>query len=115
MTQSEFKAWFDGFAEALGETPPTATQWARIRDRVKEIDGRPVTYPVYVERYRPYWGLTPVTVWCNSSGTGTQLNTNAGLGGMAIMSANAVNSVAGGQFNSHHAMNALGRDECEAA
>lgn len=60
MTLNEFKAWFDGFTEDM-EGPPKAKQWARIQERVKEITGNPVSYPVYVDRYwnrpQPYWYL----------------------------------------------------------
>lgn len=42
MTPSEFKAWFDGFTEAFTGCP-TKAQWARIKDRVAEIDGKPIT------------------------------------------------------------------------
>lgn len=52
MTPQEFKAWFDGFTEALSGTP-NKTQWERIKSRVSEINGTPVTYPVYVDRYWP--------------------------------------------------------------
>jgi len=61
MTLQEFKAWFDGFTENIGERP-SAKQWERIQARVKEIDGAAVSYPVFVERYwprylpgLPYW------------------------------------------------------------
>lgn len=58
MTLNEFKAWFDGFTEDM-EGPPKAKQWARIQERVKEITGNPVSYPVYVDRYwnrpMPWW------------------------------------------------------------
>lgn len=51
MTNSEFKAWFDGFTEAMDDIP-NKKQWDRIKARVKEIDG--VSVPRYcVERYWP--------------------------------------------------------------
>lgn len=38
MNTSEFKAWFDGFAEAIGKnTVPTAEQWKRIKDEVAKL------------------------------------------------------------------------------
>ncbi len=36
MTPIEFKAWFEGFTEAMDKLP-TAKQWARIKERVSEI------------------------------------------------------------------------------
>ncbi len=56
MTQQEFKAWFDGFTEAM-DGAPNKKQWERIKARVKEIDGVVTTYPVFVEPWYvpPYW------------------------------------------------------------
>ncbi|MGI9507143.1 MAG: hypothetical protein ACR2RE_29225 [Geminicoccaceae bacterium] len=58
MTLSEFKAWFEGFTEAM-EKPPNAKQWKRICARVKEIDGERTTWPVFVDRYEPRHTFTP--------------------------------------------------------
>lgn len=59
MTLSEFKAWFEGFTEAM-DGPPGLKAWERIHARVKEITGTPISYPVYVDRYvypnRRFWG-----------------------------------------------------------
>lgn len=52
MTPQEFKAWFDGFTEAFTGCP-TKAQWTRIKARVAEIDGQPVTERIYVDRYWP--------------------------------------------------------------
>jgi hypothetical protein len=52
MTPKEFKAWFEGFTEAM-EGMPTEAQWEKIKLRVGQIDGTPVTYPVYLDRYWP--------------------------------------------------------------
>lgn len=52
MTKIEFKAWFEGFTEALTGTP-TKEQWKRIKARVAEIDGQSVTERVFVDRYWP--------------------------------------------------------------
>jgi hypothetical protein len=61
MKLDEFKAWFEGFTEGM-EGAPTAKQWKRIKERVAEIDGVAISYPVYVERYvrpwYPYWNTT---------------------------------------------------------
>lgn len=46
MTPQEFKAWFEGFTEAMTGLP-TEAQWEKIKDRVSKIDGRVTTYPVY--------------------------------------------------------------------
>lgn len=66
MKLNEFKAWFDGFTEGM-EGRPTDKQWKRIKEQVAAIDGTPISYPVYVDRYyQPYrrwydsvtWGLS---------------------------------------------------------
>ncbi len=35
MTLNEFRAWFDGFSEAIGDAP-TPEQWERIKLKVNE-------------------------------------------------------------------------------
>ncbi len=82
MTLQEFKAWFDGFTEAM-EGAPNAAQWSRIKEQVGKIDGAVTTYPVFVDRYPswPYWSIYPQpwryvtcgdapvsvpSVWCDS-------------------------------------------------
>ena len=66
MTLNEFKAWFEGFSENLGEVP-TKAQWKRIKARIDEIDGWPGS-PLIVERhyefYRRYWPYSyPITTF----------------------------------------------------
>lgn len=64
MTPQEFKAWFEGYTEAMDEKP-TGKQWERIKARVAEIDGRPTTHTVFHDWWRPYvsWhsGVGPQT------------------------------------------------------
>ena len=97
MTPSEFKAWFDGFTEALAGVPSEA-QWARIKARVAEIDGRPVTEHVYIHRYAPYWNMLPGPVYtlCGNNTSGT----------ITLTAGSTSNA-----FDSHSAMAALGRAE----
>jgi hypothetical protein len=59
MTMQEFKAWFDGFTEAFSGKVPTAKQWSRVKERVAEIDGTAITYPVYIDRYFPRYPTYP--------------------------------------------------------
>lgn len=54
MTLAEFKAWFEGFTEDL-EGAPNEKQFAKIKQRVAEIDGTPVNPVVIREYIRPYW------------------------------------------------------------
>lgn len=77
MTLAEFKAWFEGFTESMDGTP-SAKQWKRIKARVKEIDGAPITERVYIDRYRPnsipYW-QGPVTICGDSSNASAEYDT----------------------------------------
>lgn len=36
MTLNEFRAWFDGFSEAIGDAP-TPEQWAKIKAKVNGL------------------------------------------------------------------------------
>ncbi len=101
MTPGEFKAWFDGFTEAFTGTP-TKAQWSRIKARVAEIDGKPVTQTVYVDRYLQPYGSWPYRSYLSGigalvAGSNTTL-TNTG-------------SAVGASFNSTQAMADLGRIE----
>lgn len=53
MTLSEFKAWFEGFTEAM-DGPPGPKAWERIKARVAKIKAEPTTIR---EIYRdwPWW------------------------------------------------------------
>ena len=77
MNLSEFKAWFEGFTEAMTK-PPTIKQWARITERVSEITSGPTPWPVFFERYyepyRPYFPSTPY--WVSICGEGSQTITS---------------------------------------
>jgi hypothetical protein len=125
MTPNEFKAWFDGFTEAFDKAP-SQKQWARIKERVAEIDGKPVTEKVFVDRYwlqhvpysrPPYWHWLYYTS-----------NTGGNIGGVGVGSvsnhaaayqnaqqeySNATQSQLTA-YNSIGAMAALGRAEAQA-
>jgi hypothetical protein len=111
MTLAEFKAWFNGFTESM-EGVPTKKQWERIQARVAEIDDKPVTYPVFIDRYyqpyAPHWQrqIGPVPVWY---GTTVSVNDMKTLSGNQC-SAQASNDMKA-FFNSASAMTDLGRAE----
>lgn len=66
MTLAEFKAWFEGYTDGMGDQPPNAKQWEAIKAKVDKITGTPIPYPIYVERYvRPWY---PNGVWYSSTG-----------------------------------------------
>jgi hypothetical protein len=98
MTLQEFKAWFDGFTENMGEAPPTKLQWARIQARVKEIDGAAITYPVFIDRY---WPHPSPTIWPQWTICGASQNMNTLNDGHTV-------------FNVTAAMGALGQADYAA-
>ena len=116
MTPREFKAWFDGFTEAFTGCP-TKAQWARIKERVAEIDGNPVTERVYIDRYwaslslNPYYGYPHFYTGTASglSGLAGNLNGNAHQHGMSGNAALQQYQ----NFQSLTAMNALGRADAQ--
>jgi len=106
MTPSEFKAWFDGFTEAFSGCP-TKAQWTRIKARVAEIDGKPVTHTIYMDRYWPpliTGNTAPVRTW-------TTTYCGAAGGGIATSSAGNLTAL---EFNSSQAMGDLGRAEAQS-
>lgn len=131
MTPSEFKAWFDGFTEAMDKAP-NEKQWKRIKERVKAIDGKPVT-PIVIHDYWPtyprrLYGQGDGMWWAtyNADSTGGRPH---GLSG-GVYTANAAQKhdhddrVAHGQalvgvgdnvyaFNGEGAMYALGKADAE--
>ncbi len=117
MTPQEFMAWFEGFTEAFDRIP-TKAQWARVKERVAEIDGKPVTERIYLDRYwpqyvpvygRPYWaaygsGLSAAGI-CNNSASARYANATNNM---------SQQSAQGSAYNSGQAMLALGRADAKA-
>ena len=72
MTISEFRAWLEGFEEAI-DGAPTQKQWKKIKQRLDSVRAdAPVTIPspFVIERYpRPWW--PPGIVWTTSGSTST--------------------------------------------
>jgi hypothetical protein len=105
MTPSEFKAWFDGFTEAFTGCP-TKAQWARVKERVAEIDGKPTTQTVYIDRYvrpSPYW---------QHLGYSTCVS-NTVAGGASSVCGGASYSTSTPTFNSIQSMSDLGRADAK--
>lgn len=101
MTLSEFKAWFEGYTDGMGDQPPNAKQWEAIKAKVGKITGERTTYPVFVDRYvpapwRPYWrdGIT----YSGSLSSGTA-DADAGIWQNDV------------SFDSHKSMYSLGKAE----
>lgn len=106
MRIDEFKAWFEGFTEAM-KGIPTKDQWTRIKARVAEVDGTPVTKTVYVDHYlRPYYGSYQGPFW-GALGQLQQWNASSNVGEKSL----GAQMTATTDFSSTNAMNALGKQE----
>jgi hypothetical protein len=126
MTPNEFKAWFDGFTEAFTGCP-TKAQWARIKARVAEIDGKPVTQTVYLDRYWPtyirtYPQVVPnwASTYCGNAqqmtrgASGAQPGADQARAYATKTYAAALGSQCIQNFNSSAAMGDLGRAEAKS-
>jgi hypothetical protein len=123
MTPSEFKAWFEGFTEAFDSKIPSKTQWTRIKERVGEIDGKPITERVFVDRWYPYWHTFYATIsptvgvpYYGALGGNTSGIAQGALGQFTLTNSNLNtlndgHSVTCDTFDSCVAMNAVGRAE----
>lgn len=116
MTLSEFKSWFDGFTEQL-KSAPNEKQWARIKARVKEIDGTEITKTIYLDRYwnypTPYWQHP----WSYAGASGG-IGIGAGAGGSLYSSGQMFQNQNGTgveNWNSNVAMCALGAADYQNA
>ena len=114
MNLQEFKAWFEGFSENLTDTP-TKVQWDKIKAKITTIEDKPpMSYPVFIDRYRHWldsWPYRPMyatsgyahtsnlTTSQRSDPNNTYLNTiGAGSGDI-------------NQFNSYDAFKEMGKAE----
>ena len=78
MHLQEFKAWFEGYTEAM-KGAPTEKQWARIKEQVKKIDG-PWQYYSW-PMYNPPRYTIPAVWYSNNAGGGSMSETvTAGSG-----------------------------------
>lgn len=77
VTICEFKAWLEGFEEAIGDKAPTKPQWKRIKERLAEVNDVYAEWPYrwpsgYVSNTpfpSPFTVTTtadPTTTWTNS-------------------------------------------------
>lgn len=115
MTPQEFKAWFDGFTEAFTGVPNKA-QWTRIKARVAEIDGKPVTERVFVDRYWPHY--YPYYPYWSTQGFSISNTVGHNAVGQNAVSVNATSMWEApdnmASFNSADAMLALGRADAQS-
>lgn len=112
MTPQEFKSWFEGFTEAL-TTVPTKAQWTRIKERVAEIDGKPVTERHFIDRYWPhYYHSIPHyyhSIWNGYGAGGGSVKSNQMF--FTTTGQNSCSAQNNDSFNSCSAMFALGKSE----
>jgi hypothetical protein len=113
MTPQEFKAWFDGFTEALSGVP-TKAQWARIKERVGEIDGKPVTERVFIDRYYPQYMPYYRSYGLYGTGACNTMSTLNAVGQNLSAASNNMNVLTAGSFSSANAMADLGRADAKA-
>lgn len=114
MTPQEFKAWFDGFTEAFDNRVPTKAQWTRVKERVAEIDGKPVTERVFVDRYYPsypsyYWYSAAASTAYSAAASRNNVMLCGSSYDTTSASVQATNA-----FSSSAAMAALGRADAKA-
>ncbi|MEQ9634614.1 MAG: hypothetical protein RLW68_00870 [Devosia marina] len=114
MTLSEFKAWFEGFTEGM-DGAPTEKQFKRIKAKVAEITGTPITQTVFIDRYRDYYRQ-----WGSPWYGGNVAFSSAGSVGSGVTDAVMQNNGGGlaslpAEFDSHAAMYAVGKSDAEAA
>lgn len=114
MTPNEFKAWFEGFTEAFSGVP-SKVQWTRIKARVAEIDGKPISERVFIDRYWPHYypsypGWTYLTAVGRNSviaGFGSTVScagsSNADLQPQSLL-----------QYSAENAMYVLGKADAQA-
>jgi len=58
MTISEFRAWLDGFKEAVGDAP-TPEQWAKVLAKLGQVqDLLPAPRQIIPNIIGPYWSPT---------------------------------------------------------
>lgn len=118
MKAEEFKAWFDGYTEALGNRMPTKAQWTRIKERIAEIDGTSVTRHYYHEHW-PYVYLNGTSLpnrwvtYSTSNTASTSLGNNISQAASGIAFANNLATCTGSimkqeSFDSAQAMYDLG-------
>lgn len=56
MDTKEFKAWFEGFCESIGDAP-TAEQFAKIKAKIKALETAP---KIAYRGIEPRWQMSPI-------------------------------------------------------
>lgn len=111
MTPSEFKHWFEGFTEAMTSIP-NSKQWARIKERVGQIDNTTTFQTVFVDKYwSPVYGLPNLGMVQNACLSLSCIGNDSGIG---ISHEEHLIGAKDTQWNSATAFSALGRQEFSA-
>jgi hypothetical protein len=82
MNLGEFKAWFEGFTEAL-DGPPGPKAWRRICEQVKAIKAEPTPFPTIIREYLPRY-----PTWYPYWGGGWSTGLTANSGGLNVAQSN---------------------------
>ncbi len=80
MTLLEFKAWLDGFEEAI-DGAPTKEQWRKIKAKMNSVTNAKSVEVHHHDHYRPYYPYwyhqketwKPDLIYCSTT-TGTAFN-----------------------------------------
>lgn len=59
MTVAEFKAWLEGFEEAMGGKPPTAEQWKAIKAKLARVTIGDTPFARKYASPSPWWKTGP--------------------------------------------------------
>jgi len=78
LKETEFKSWFTGFSEGIGNKP-NAAQWERIKEMVAKIDGKAVTEIVYRDWYYGHPWYHNNIWWGSVGGTAVDGHNHASL------------------------------------
>lgn len=62
MTLNEFKAWLDGFTDAIGDAP-TPEQWAKIKAKLDVVQPFAIPNPMPPPIIGPYYSPHPDQSW----------------------------------------------------
>jgi hypothetical protein len=110
MTLSEFKAWFEGYTEGL-DGAPTEKQFKRIKAKVAEITGAPISHTVFVDRYHHYWQQWGQPILFGGPTSGSAGFGISGVGALTEQRPPVLNA----EWDSHSAMYAVGKADAVLA
>ena len=115
MNLQEFKAWFEGFSENMNGVP-TKKQWEKIQAKIATIEDKPpMSYPVFIDRYRHWFDSWPYRPIYATSGY-AQTSNNLTVSQPSSPNNTYLATIGAGsgdikQFNSYDAFKEMGKAE----